>query len=216
MSSLPDPTPPQGETSLHVRRALAGESRSVEWIVDHFSPLLLAQARYRLSRALQGRYDPEDLVQDVWAVCLPKLGAIEAREGRFTPVLLRYLGTTLLRTHHHLVEKHLAGKPGTVGLGSEGGDGARAGPAGLEAPVTGAVTRARKSEARDRVAAVIDALPDHHREILILRGLEEMPYRLAARKLGVDEPTLRARFRRAALALKDCLPADVVDELLED
>src|ERR1043165_7489668 len=98
-------------TSVHVRAALDGDSTSLEGIISHFSPFLLAQARYRLGRHLRGRYDPEDLVQQTWCVALPKLDRIVPRDGRCTPVLLRFLGTVLLRHYRRLLEKHRQNEP---------------------------------------------------------------------------------------------------------
>jgi len=203
------------ETSLRVRRALEGDGPSLEWLVEHFSPLLACQARYRLSRHLRGIYDPEDLVQQVWMTCLPKLGRIHPREGRFTPVLLSFLGTTLLRTYHHLVEKHIAGKPRRVDFpGSERGDSDLL--AQLPDSVTGGFTRALQREGRARVEEGLRVLSDEQREVFILRAMEEMPYRLAAQKLGVTDEVLRSRDRRAISELRRTLPPSIAGELNED
>ncbi len=199
-------------TSLHVRRAIEGERVSLEWIVEHFTPLLMTQARYRLSRHLQGLYDPEDLVQKVWAAALPKLGNIVAREGRFTPVLLRFLGTILLRSYQHLIEKHVAGKPGVVELGGSNAE-ERGDSREITADVAGVVTQCMRRESVGRIDAMLLALTPAHREILILRAIEEMPYAVAASKLGVDEGTLRMRYARALAELRDCLPPSFIDEL---
>ena len=37
----------QNLTTLHVRQAVAGDLDSQSWIIERFTPLLLAQARYR-------------------------------------------------------------------------------------------------------------------------------------------------------------------------
>ena len=61
------PDDPAFLTSYHVRRAREGSRESVEWVVKKFTPILLASAHYRLRGALRSLYDPEDLVQEVWA-----------------------------------------------------------------------------------------------------------------------------------------------------
>ena len=73
---------PGALTSLHVRRAADGDSESLGWVVARLSPLLLAQADYRLGPVLRSLYDPEDLVNDTWIVALPRLPELPARDGR--------------------------------------------------------------------------------------------------------------------------------------
>jgi len=84
---------PVNDTTLHVRRAKGGDRDSLAWLADRFSPLLLAQARYRLRGRLARWVQPEDVVQDVWAVALPALPGLEASDGRETPVVLKFLAT---------------------------------------------------------------------------------------------------------------------------
>src|SRR5262245_40615244 len=49
---------PDAVTSIHVQRAKHGDEASLDWIVRRFTPLLLAQARYRLGASLRAHYDP--------------------------------------------------------------------------------------------------------------------------------------------------------------
>src|SRR5262245_53247125 len=93
---------PEDPTTYHVRRAREGEESSLRWVVARFTPLLRAAADYRLGKHLRGLYEPEDLLQDVWAVALPRLGDLIPRSERYTPVLLKFLSTTLLRRIQHL------------------------------------------------------------------------------------------------------------------
>ena len=61
-STSPEQDPVSDPTTNHVQRAVAGDAATLDWIVRHFSPLLLAQARYRNSRRLQATHDPEHLL----------------------------------------------------------------------------------------------------------------------------------------------------------
>ncbi|MDA0172446.1 RNA polymerase sigma factor [Solirubrobacter taibaiensis] len=54
---------------------------------------------------------------------------------------------------------------------------------------------------RDRVRAGLEDLSDDHREALRLRVVEELPYDEVAHRLGVSEPTARARVSRGLRAL---------------
>ena len=55
----PETPPDNGEqlTTFHVRRAREGDAPSLEWIVNRFAPVLLANARYRLGKGLSKIYE---------------------------------------------------------------------------------------------------------------------------------------------------------------
>jgi len=200
-------------TSIRVRRAIEGDVESLGWIVEHISPLLLSQARYRLSKHLQGIYDPEDLVQDVWMTALPKLDVLESREHRMTPVLLKYLSRVLLNHYRNLLHKHVHGKPlrlpleGTVSGPEEGG------ALVLSIDHSDALEKAMQSELCERVLASIENLERTDREIVILRGVEQSTNHEAALVLRIEPGTVAVRYHRALLKLRNALPASIFDEL---
>jgi len=207
----PDPAQPS-ETSVHVRRAVQGDMESVSWLADRLHPLLLAQARYRLARGLAPRIDPEDLVQQVWCVCLPKLEQIRPREGRYARVLLSFLSSTLLRIHNNLVSKHLVGKPRTVR--AAGDDSSALDPvAALPAAAAGVVTTCMRRDAARALDIAIQSQAPDDRQVLVLRGIEQLPYKVLAANLGVNEATLMARYRRALERLSGALPDSLLGDL---
>ena len=211
MDDRPAQPDDSADTTIHVRRALDGDRASLDWIVAHFSPLLLAQARYRLGDTLKNLYDPEDLVSETWAVALPRLPELPPRDGRHTPVLLRFLGTTLLYRFNNLLRKHLGGKPkqkrGSEGVSSE------ADPlAALPADVSGVVSKALRHEAKGVVGESIDRLGEEDREIVILRGIEQNSPEEVAALLGIPQPHVNVRYHRALKKLRVLLPASVFDE----
>lgn len=212
--TAPAATPPPGgfdasATSVAVRRASAGDREAFGFLVARLSPLLAAQARYRLRGPLERLYDPDDLVQDAWVRTLPRLGDLREREGRLAPVLLRFLSTTLLRHVNQLLRKHVLGKPGT----------AEAGPSGtsplsrLSDDATGAATRAARDEEASLLRAAVEGLDDLDREILVLRGVEQLSNRDAAQALGLADSTAAMRYRRALDRLRARVPASLFDEL---
>ena len=88
MTSDSDPVLIDGDlTTFHVRKAVGGDDDSLGWVVTRFSPVLMAQADYRLGAQLRALYDPEDLVADVWAVAIPKLARFRLRCKTSTKVL---------------------------------------------------------------------------------------------------------------------------------
>ncbi|MEM7261156.1 MAG: sigma-70 family RNA polymerase sigma factor [Planctomycetota bacterium] len=202
-------------TSLHVRRARDGDPESLTWIVERFSPLILADARYRLGAVLKRLYDPEDLVAEVWAVALPKLAELPARDGRFTPVILKFLSTTLRNKVNNLVQKHILGKPSNESIDRGADDEPGSAPL-ADDKLTGIVTRAARKEAEKLISEGLDRLGEDDRTIIILRGIEQHPYKAIASVLNEDAKTLSVRYSRALKKLRELLPNSVYDEFIED
>lgn len=196
--------PPAELTTLHVGRAVTGDLQSQGWLVERLSPLLLAQARYRLRGRLATVCDPEDLVQEVWSIALPRLRDLCPRDGRWTPVLLRFLSTTLLRRLNHLVRKHLTGKP-------RHDDPADA--AALPAEVSGVLTRIDRADRGTAVQRALAALPEPQREVLVLRGIEQLSNGEVARRLGLSDSAVTRRYQQALRELRAALPDSVFAEL---
>ena len=71
---------------------------------------------------------------------------------------------------------------------------------------------AEQASVADRVWAGLDALPMHHREVLVLCDLEERADSEVAEMLGVPKGTVKSRLRRARLALRAHVP-DLVDAI---
>lgn len=192
-------------TSLHIARAVNGDAQSRDYLVDRFTPVLLAQAHYRLRGDLRALCEPEDLVNDVWAIMLPRLPDLVARDGRWTPVVLRFLATTLMRRIQDLLRRKIA---------QPSGDGTSTTFA-ISAPDPTVVSIASRRERWQTVRAAIDDLAPDERELLVLRGIEQMSNGEIARKLGIPDYEATRRYQRALARLRARLPESVFAEMVE-
>lgn len=199
-------------TSVHVRAAMAGREDSRAWIVEHFTPLLEAQARYRLQEFGRGWCEPEDLVQEVWAVALPRLPYLTSRSKRWTPVLVKFLSTTLLHKANKIVRRYIRDKRNQTESDRSGRDDVLA---QVPAGISGVLTRADRRERIAKVRAAIDELEPTDREILILRGIEQLPNQDVSRRLDLQPAAVSMRYRRALDRLNRKLPDSVFGDLLE-
>ena len=203
---------PEVLTTLHVQRAVAGERDSVDWLVRRFTPLLMAQAEYRLGAVLRRHVEPEDLVDDVWARVLPRLRGIAPHHGpgsRTTPVVLQVLSTTLLNRVRDLYDKHVTGKPGVVDVTAASTSEA---PVELAADETGVVSAAVRRERQGAMQMALAALAPADREVVILRGIEQRSNQQVALLLGIAPDAASMRYRRALDRLRAAIP----DAVLED
>lgn len=192
-------------TSLHVRRALGGNTLSTEWLVERLHPLLLAQANWRLGPLLRRTYDAADLVHEAWLVMLPKLGSLTINDRRATPVLLRYLSSVILGKVRNLLRREVRrSMPGTSDVG------ATPDPTSPHTEVVAAVVR---KERQCLVREVLAEMSDGDREILLARGIEQLDPAEAAAQFGISRDTLSKRYRRALGRLRQRLPESVFAEL---
>lgn len=204
-----DSTSGADATSVHVRRAWDGDAASTAWVVERFTPLLLAQARYRIGTRLRHVCDASDLVQDVWAIALPRLADLAGDDGAPTRKLVRFLSTTLLNRYRNVLKRHLRSRRGAA-------NGDAAVPEELPAVTSGIVTRVAREERHDRLARALEMLGPAEREIVLLRGIEQASAREAASVLGLAPNTLTVRYRRALARLRSILGASVLDDLPDE
>ncbi|MEZ6036453.1 MAG: sigma-70 family RNA polymerase sigma factor [Planctomycetota bacterium] len=190
---------------MHVARAVGGDERSLEWLVARLSPLLRSHAAYRLGAVLRRHYDPDDLVNDAWLATLPRLTELLASpERRRTPVLLKYLSSTVVLRIRHLARRHAARA-----------DAADSAPpvAALAAADSGTITRAVRSEQRQQLGEALDELDQRDREVLLLRGIEQLPAKAVAALLGLGVEAVHKRYQRALHRLRERLPESAFVEL---
>lgn len=193
------------DTTFHVRRAASGDADSLGSVVARLSPLLMAAAEYRLGTTLRAQIDPEDLVNDAWIVAFPKLSTMEERDGRITPVLLKYLMTTINYRINNLMRRRIKSP-------------IKATPdpdllAEVPADASGAITRAVRHEAQGAVRACLDELQPKDREVILLRGIEQNSSKTVAVVLGLSVDAVDKRFSRALQRLRERLPESVFAEL---
>ena len=194
-------------TTMHVRRAVEGDMRSLSCVVERLSPLLIATAEYRLGPALKRHVDAADLVNEAWVVALPKLAELEERNGRITPVLLKYLTTTINYRINRLLRKEIRGEHKTAPPSAEDVIDQ------LPTDASGVITRALRHELADIVRSTLAEMNPADREVILLRGIEQNPSKAVAVMLGITPQAVDQRYSRALKRLRTQLPESVFWEL---
>lgn len=173
--------------------------------MTRFSPLLLAQAHYRLGRDSLAGCTPEDIVQETWAIALPKLPSLDFQD-RTTPIAMKFLSTIVL----HRVQRHLRAKirestlVGNHPL-SELADEAQ-----------GMLTSAIRRETVNEVLDALERLPELDRDIIVLRLIEQRSGDEVARQLDLSRGAVYVRQHRAVAELRQRLPESLFKELDDD
>jgi RNA polymerase sigma factor (sigma-70 family) len=162
---------------------------------------------------LAGVCEPEDLAQNVWLITIPRLKDLQPRDGRLTPVLMSFLSSALLKNYRNLLSKRLAKPIGNRG----GGDTSIGDPmAALPAKTSTAAAKAVRNQRVAELHRAIERLPRRDREILILHAIEQLPFPVIAKKLGMNTNTLRTRYHRSLQELKSSFPQGMIAELEEE
>lgn len=198
---------PGDDTTQLVRRARSGDDAGLEALVERFRPLLLSQARFRLGRRAPS-IEPEEVVQEVWLRALPALPDLDPRDGRHTPVLLRYLATTLLNLVNEWTRREIRAR--RLGVPSSGLE--RVTPDSIPDATRSIVSRVVHAERTTALDALLASLDPPERELLVLRGIEQHDNKDVAALLGETANAVSLRYNRLLVRLRKQLKGSVLDE----
>jgi RNA polymerase sigma-70 factor (ECF subfamily) len=153
------------------------------------------RSAYNLARwLLRNEHDAEDVVQESFAKALRAADRFQGTDAR--PWLLAIVRNTAM-TH---IQRR---RPKAEVDWSEN-------PAEPSDHAPGPETQLLQEERRRRVRSAISRLPEEFREALVLRELEELPYKEIAWILKVPIGTVMSRLSRARnLLLQELLPEGV-------
>lgn len=195
------------DTSIRIRGAIAGDRGDLDWTIERLTPMLLAQARYRMRGRLQRSCDPEDVVAYAWQVTLGRLRDLDARDGRFGPVLVKFLSTAVLLRVNELLRQEARRPMASAGTGLA---------ERLPDPAAGVWTAIVRAERTGMVERAIAGLDAGDREVIVLRLVEQRPAAEVAATLGITAGATNVRLHRALARLREALPDRVFDDLAAD
>ncbi len=192
-------------TTRLLRDGLAGDIERFEHFIEHVTPFLIAVAR-RCLRALDGRVDPDDVVQDAWASSLPKLPALQPRDGRMTPVVMRYLSRAIQRRARDLLVAATRRDGPSLDVSGNG-------VSELAEDSLSVISRVLAAERDGKVLAAIEALDPRDRDALVMLSIEQIPLPEVAVMLGISKDAAKQRHKRARDRLAVQLKGTALDEL---
>ena len=184
-----------GETDL-LERLRSGEEAAYEELVRRYGGRLLAVAR----RFLPVEEDARDAVQDAFLSAFRGLRSFEGHAQLSTWLHRIVVNASLmkLRTRRRKPEQSIEELlPGFLEDGH------------LERPASPwrseELDPAEQSELRDLVMRSIHELPEGHRNVLLLRDIENLDTEEAAELLGISPGAVKTRLHRARQALRELL-----------
>jgi RNA polymerase sigma-70 factor (ECF subfamily) len=201
----------RSDTQDLVERASQGDKAAREELLERHRERLLHMVSVHMDQRILRRFDPSDVVQDTFAKAWQNFSEfLKQRAIPFYPWLRNLAWKRLIELHrtHVLAQRRSVNRERHLSLG------ALSIPSSLE--LAGRLSKSLRSpsgealreELRSRVKEALDRLPEHHREILVLRYLEELPLDEAAAVLEVPKETAKKRHLRALQQLRASLAGE--------
>jgi RNA polymerase sigma-70 factor (ECF subfamily) len=198
-----------GTADLLNQRIHAGDQQALGRLFAEQRTRLRRMVQLRLDRRLQGRIDPEDVLQDAFVEASRRLAEYAADDRPMPPFLwLRFLTLQRVMALHRL---HLGVKSRDVGreVSLYCGPLPAADSRSLAAQLLGRLTTpsraAIRAEIQIKMQEALNAMDPLDREVLALRHFEELNNNETAAVLGLHKAAASQRYVRALRRLKEIL-----------
>lgn len=175
-----------------LQQAKSGSPEALNQLYERCAGRLLAFIRLRLGRDLRARLESRDILQATLLKSLGHLDDLRADETRSLMAWLARIAEHEIRDcadFHHRQRRDAAR------------DVAMDDDAPLPALTRSALSGLILDEQAQQLEAALESLSPAHREVILLRKFEELPFAEIARRLGKTEDACRMLLARALTAL---------------
>jgi RNA polymerase sigma-70 factor, ECF subfamily len=202
MTSLADPASPEHLLA----RAQAGDPDARGRLLAGYHHYLALLARLQVRRRLQGKIDPQDLVQETFLKAHRHFGQFRGTtERQWTAWLRQILATSAA----NLVRRYLGSRARDPRLERELADAfdesSRCLDAGLALVQSTPSQQASRREQAVLLAEALARLPEDHREAVILRHLEGLTFPEVAERMGRSQDSVKKLWARGLARLRDLM-----------
>ncbi len=189
-----------------LQEARTGDTGTLGTLLEHYRPYLFLLARVQIGQRLQGKVDPEDLVQETY---LEAHRSFERFRGTSEGELVRWLRQILAANLADLLRRYLGTQGRDVRLEREIEAGFDRSSVlldrGLVAPVSSPSQQAVRREQAVLLAEALHQLPADYREVLVLRHLEGLTFPEAARRMERTLDSVEKLWMRGLARLRQIL-----------
>ena len=175
-----------------VERAKTGSADAINELYARCAGRLLAYIRLRMGRELRARLESRDILQ---ATLLKSVEHLADFEGQHSGSLMAWLARIAeheIRDRADYQRRQRRDAARDVPLETD---------AALPVPARSALSQAILTEEAERLETALESLTPAHREVILLRKFEELPFGEIARRLGKSEDACRMLLARAMTAL---------------
>ena len=193
-------------------RARQGDSAARDQLFAATRSFVATAARFHLQRRLQAKVDASDIVQQS---LLEAHRGFEKFAGESPGEWLAWLKRIVVHNAldaakaHRGTAKRDAGREVALAVHDDASGGWHATPVD---PAASPSMQVARGEQQLIVAAALDSLPEDHREVLLLRNMERLPFEEVGRRMGRSAGACRMLWMRAIANLRDHLPPESTGE----
>jgi RNA polymerase sigma-70 factor, ECF subfamily len=168
-------------------------------------------AEHKLGRGVRGRVNPSDVVQNAWVDAVQRYRKGQLPNTYSVQNWIRFLVIqsvkTLQRLHLGTSKRTASREVSTTGHGASSIEDGVEFLDLLSESVAGPSTQVAQQEVRTLLLEKVSLLPEHDREILLLRHVEGLSNRECADRLGLTVSAASKRYNRALDELESHLGA---------
>lgn len=198
-------TDPAEDPEVLLAEAKTGSSEALGLLLHRYRHYLLLLARIRVGR-LRGKLDVEDLFQDVSLEAHREIvrfrGSTEREFLAWIRQILSAIFSNQLR-HYYGTQRRDPRRERRISEMWERSSHVL--EQGLVAPLTSPSQKAVKHEHAVILSDALERLPDHSREVIILRHLEGLSFPQVAERMGRTEDSVKNLWARALARLRRTL-----------
>jgi len=189
-----------------LRQAHAGDQAALGRLLERYRNYLALLARVQIGRRLQGKADPQDLVQETF---LQAHRHFPTFRGTTEEELAGWLREILAATFANELRRYLGTKRRDIRLerelAVEFDRSSRLMDRGLFADQSSPSQQAARHEESVWLADVLGRLPAAYREVLILRHLQELSFSEVAHSMNRSVEAVKKLWARALISLRSAL-----------
>jgi RNA polymerase sigma-70 factor (ECF subfamily) len=181
------------ESTILLREARQGSREALGELYARYGSRLLAFIRSRMGRDLRARVESRDILQAALLKSFQRLSQFEGGDGATLMGWLVRIAENEIRDQADFQHRQRRDVSAAVPIEAEG--------LHLAADVRSALSAAVLDEEAERLGAALEALDPDHREVIVLRKLEELSFKEVAARMGRSEDACRMLLARAMVAL---------------
>lgn len=186
--------------------ARLGEGETLGQLLELYRGYLTMLARLGLTRRLQGKVEPADLVQDVFLEAHRHFAGFQGNsEAELVGWLRQILAARLANTVRHYLGTRQRDVRLERDLAGELDQSSRVLAKALMAPQSTPSQRAVRREQVVLLADALERLPADYREVIVLRHLQELPFAEVAARMDRSAEAVKKLWTRALTKLRGSL-----------
>ncbi len=189
-----------------LRLARAGDRHALGELLQSYRKYLMFLARSGLHQQMQGKADPADLVQEV---CLAASDCFSEFRGQSAEEFAGWLRGILSNVLAMQVRRYLGTQKRDPRLEHALHQGMNSASSFLHSGLAGDFTSPSQHFARNeaflRMAEALETLPEHYRQVIVLRHVDNFPFSEVAIQMGRSVDSVEKLWVRALAKLKQTL-----------